>query len=158
MRKWRMSGLALVIVAGLCLAQAAPQPSKNVSQQQAPDESVFSDVVANEALSLIRDGLEAHSPSRMLSAFDRDKMEGYGTFADQVRAFFDRYEAFRVLYRITQTTVEGARGVALVDFEIEETPRGNAPPQRKNAQIRFELERGRKGWKIVDLQPRAFFS
>ncbi len=149
---------SLLIAAGMCVAQNAP-PSKNAGPQNAPEDSAFSDAVVDKVLNEIRNGLEAHSASVMLSAFDRDRMNGYGTFADQVRAFFDRYEAFRVRYRIAETTVEGGRGVALVEFEMEETPRaGNAPPERKTAQLRFELERGGKGWKIVDLQPRGFFS
>ncbi len=163
----------LIVAAGPVLAQGAPpqskpdQPKAEKSEndkkedknQAGSPESEFTDAVANTVLSDIRDGLEGHSQRLMLSAFDPDKMDGYLTFKDQIQAFFETYETFRVHYRIAQSTTEGARGIVLVDFELEETPRGaNGPPQRKSSQIRFELERGTKGWKIVDLNPADFFS
>ncbi len=170
---------AFFVSAGLCLAQDAgkqqtPQPeqkksdkkekkdkkkNKDKTQEDALDTSVFSDRVANDVLAQLRDGLEGHSQRLMLSAFDGDRMDGYLSFEDQIQAFFDKYDAFRVNYRIAQSAVEGPRGIVLVDFELEQIARaGNAPPQRKSAQLRFELERGKKGWRIVDFRPRAFFS
>ena len=145
--------MALVLLgAGLAPAPKAPQPS-------APDASAFSDRIASQVLNQLRDGLEGHNQSLMLAAFDARKMADYRSLEDQIQAFFDRYDTFRVHYRIAQSTVEGARGIVLVDFEMEETPRsGNAPPLRKSAQMRFELEPGPQGWKIVEFQPRAFFS
>lgn len=120
---------------------------------------VFSDAVANHVLRDVKDGLEGHSQRLMLSAFDPDKMDGYLAFEDQLEAFFNRYESFRLHYRIVQSTVEGARAIVLTDVQLEVIPRGGgAPPSRRNEQLRFELERGRKGWKIVDFRPRGFFS
>lgn len=121
--------------------------------------AVFNERIANDVLGQIRDGLEGHSRRLMLSAFDSDKMDGYLSFEDQIDAFFERYEAFRIRFRIANVTVEGIKGVVLVDTEMEEIPRGNAaPPQRKRAQLRFELELGRKGWRVVDFRDRSFFS
>jgi hypothetical protein len=48
--------------------------------------------------------------------------------------------------------------VVLVDSELEETPQAGGPPSRKRSQLRFELEQGRKGWKVVDFRDRGFFS
>lgn len=120
--------------------------------------AVFNERIANDVLGQIRDGLEGHSRRLMLSAFDSDKMDGYLSFEDQIDAFFERYEAFRVRFRISNVTVEGTKGVVLVDTEMEEVPRGGAQPQRKRAQLRFELELGRKGWRVVDFRDRGFFS
>ncbi|HUQ50209.1 MAG TPA: hypothetical protein VM056_05790 [Terriglobales bacterium] len=121
--------------------------------------AVFNERIANDVLGQIRDGLEGHSRRLMLSAFDSDKMDGYLSFEDQIDAFFERYEAFRIRFRIANVTVEGTKGVVLVDTEMEEVPRGNAaPPQRKRTQLRFELELGRKGWRVVDFRDRSFFS
>lgn len=174
MRKATLTVFAILLTAPLGLARPAPQEPPRDQQKNAPgksdkkkdkgqedalDTSVFSEGVAGQVLGALRDGLEGHSQRRMLAVFDADKMDGYLTFEDQVQAFFDRYEAFRVHFRIAQTTVEGSRGVVLVDFEMEEIPRGgNQPPLRKNSQVRFEFERGRKGWKIVDFRPRGFFA
>ena len=122
------------------------------------DSAVFSQAVANNVLSDLRDGLEGHSQRLVLSAFDQDKMDGYLTFEDQIQAMMQRYDSFRVHFRISQSTIEGSKGVVLVDFELEEIPRAGGTPIRRNGQVKFEMERGRKGWKIVDFNPRGFFS
>jgi hypothetical protein len=128
------------------------------SSADAYDTAVFSDQVANTVLNDIRDGLEAHSQRLMLSAFDGDKMDGYLTFEDQIQAYFEHYEGFRVHFRIIQTSIEASKGIVLAEFEIEGSPRGGGPVMRRSNQIRFELERGKKGWKVVDFRPRAFFA
>jgi hypothetical protein len=132
---------------------------KKSKSQDVLNTEVFTDDVARFVLSEVRDGLEGHLQRLMLSAFDDDKMAGYLSFEDQIQAMFDNYSEFRVHFRILQTTIEGPKGVVLVDFNLEEIPKSqNAQPQRKSTQMRFELERGRKGWRIVDFSPRGFFS
>jgi hypothetical protein len=132
---------------------------KDKASQDDLSTEVFSTAVANNVLNDLRDGLEGHTQRLMLSAFDSDKMDGYLEFEDQIQAFFARYDSFRVYFRVVQSATEGAKGVVLVDIQLEEIPRGaSAAPVRKSGQIRFELERGRKGWKIVDFNPRNFFS
>jgi hypothetical protein len=118
----------------------------------------FSTAAANDVLKTLADGLEGHSQRLMLSAFDDSKMDGYLQFEDQIEAFFRRYESFRVHFRISQASQEGDKGVVLVDIEMEELPRSSGAPVRKHDSMRFELERGRKGWRIVDFRPRQFFS
>jgi len=142
-------------------AKKDKKKKKDKSSQDVMNTEVFSDDVARNVLNDLRDGLEGHSQRLMLSAFDGDKMDGYLTFEDQIQAMFDRYSEFRIHFRISQTSTEGPKGVILVDVELEEVPKstgGNVVPQRRNGQVRFELERGRKGWKIVDFSPRTFFS
>lgn len=132
---------------------------KKGSADDATIPTTFSDAVAQDVLQQLTDGLEGHSERLMLSAFDDNKMDGYLNFEDQIEAFFQRYDSFRVHFRIVQATTEGDKGVVLVDIEMEEIPRSaNAQPVRKHDQMRFEMERGKKGWKIVDLRPRQFFS
>ncbi len=174
--------LAFLLVAILAVTLSFAQLAPDTGQQPAPEkperkekkkkdkkekqgggdrydaEAVFSQAVANNVLGDLRDGLEGHSQRLMLSAFDQDKMEGYFSFADQIAALFARYDSFRVHYSIAQSTVEGAKGVVLVDLQMEEMPRDGGSPQRREGQLRFEMERGRKGWKIVDFTPRGFFS
>jgi len=152
-------------------------PNDSSGQQQQPDQSkdekkrkdkgsqdvvnteVFSTAVANNVLNDLRNGLEGHSQRLMLSAFNADKMDGYLEFEDQIEAFFNKYSTFSVYFRIAQSATEGPKGIVLVEVQLEEIPRGaTSPPIRKNGQIRFELERGKKGWKIVDFNPRNFFS
>jgi hypothetical protein len=85
-------------------------------------------------------------------------MDGFLTFQDQIEAYFTRYESFRVTLHILQTSEENNRGVILAAFQLENEPRGGGRISRREGQLRFELERGPKGWKIVDFTPRGFFS
>jgi hypothetical protein len=150
--------VALVLfVFALAIPQFGQQPAPAESPQS-PSGSAFSDQDATNVLNDIRDGLEAHSQRLMLSAFDSAKMDDYLTFEDQIQAYFEHYESFRVHFRTIQTTSEGEKGIVLAEFEIEGSPRGGGPMMRRTNQIRFELERGKKGWKIVDFRPRAFFA
>lgn len=128
------------------------------AQQKTENAAVFDERAAAAVLGTIRDGLEGHSQRRLLSAFDRDKMDGFLTFEDQIDAYFTDYQSFRVSLQIVQTSEENNRGVILADFQMENEPRGGGPISRRQAQLRFELERGPKGWKIVDFKPRSFFS
>ena len=94
----------------------------------------------------------------MLSAFDADKMDGYLSFENQIDSYFEKYDGFRLHYRVAQSTMLGSRGIALVDFDLTRVAReSTGVPSRRRSQIRFEMERGRKGWKIVDFRPREFF-
>ncbi len=122
------------------------------------DEAVFDERAAAAVLGTIRDGLEGHSKRRFLSAFDGEKMDGFLTFEDQIEAYFNRYESFRVRLNIVQTSEENRRGVILADFQVENEARGGGRISSRQGQLRFELERGAKGWKIVDFNPRGFFS
>lgn len=119
----------------------------------------FSDAVAQSLLQKLADGLEGYSDRLMLSTFDQNKMRGFAIFQQQVAALFRRTDSFRVHFRIVKTSTEDAKGISLVEFEMEAIPRAaDQQPVRKRDQLRFEMERGDKGWKIVDIQSRDFFS
>jgi len=119
----------------------------------------FSEEVAQDLIEKLAGGLEAHNQDRMLSVFDRDAMDGYLNFSDQIVALFQRLDGFRLHYTIDQATGEDANGTVLVDFELEELPSSaNVEPVLKHDQLTFEMARGKKGWKIVNVSPRAFFS
>ena len=131
---------------------------KNGGPQDEINTDIFSQAIANDVLGQIRDGLEGHSSRLMLGAFDPDKMDGYLSFEDQIEALFQRYDSFRVHYRISNASTEGGKGVVLVDWEMEEMPKSGGNPARRTGQIKFEMERTRKGWKVVDFNPRGIFS
>ncbi len=152
----RLRLLAIVFVF-CCAAFAQEAPGKKASVQTAK-AGEFSESVANRIMGDIGDGLEGHSQRLLLSAFDADKMPGYLAFQDQIQAFFDKYETLRVHIRVMQIDFENARGIILSEFEMEGMPRGGGPALRRTGQLRFEVEQGKKGWKIVALRPRAFFS
>ena len=160
-----MTRRALVFVLALLLAALlvpfSAQPLAAQSQRPQPkaadDEQVFDERAAAEVLGHLRDGLEAHSQRLLLSTFDADKMDGFLTFQDQIEAYFTRYESFRIVYHILQTSQDNGHGVILADFQVENEPRGGGRITRRQAQLRFVLEHGPKGWKIVDMNPRGFF-
>ncbi len=119
----------------------------------------FSDDVAKDLLEQLARGIEGHDQSQMLAAFDRDAMDGYLNFADQIGTLFDNYDSFRLHYTIDQATPAGAKGIVLVDVELEEIPASQSlQPIHKHDQLRFEMSRGKRGWKIVNVNPRNFFS
>ena len=163
--------IAVLLFAGLASVTivARQQPNdagQKSARQDKKDKSApngeanadaFSQAVANDVLSQVRAGLEGHSRRLMLGAFDKDKMDGYLSFEDQIEALFQRYDSFRVHYRIVDTSVEGGKGVAMVEWEMEEIPNSGSS-QHRNGQIKFVMERGRKGWKVVELNPRRMFS
>lgn len=122
-------------------------------------ELTFSDDVAKDVLEQLAQGLEGHNQSQMLSAFDRAAMDGYLNFADQIGTLFDNYDSFRLHYSIDQATADGDKGIVTVDMELEEIPASqNMQSVHKHDQLRFEMARGKKGWRIVDVKPRNFFS
>jgi len=126
--------------------------------QQVPNVAAFDERDAAEVLGTIRDGLESHTPSRFLSAFDADRMDGFLNFKDQVQAYFAQNQNIRVNFRIIQTSAENNRGFVLAEFQLESEPSRGGSFSRHHGQLRFELEPGKKGWKIVNLDPRSFFS
>ena len=122
------------------------------------EEPAFSVAVASKVLQQLRASLEAHDPQGMLAAFDRH-MRGHAAFKDQVRGFFESHGDFRVGYQVLQTWEEKDRGIVTVQFDLDAASAdGGAPPIHKSAQLRFEFAKGAKGWKIIDLRPRNFFS
>lgn len=120
--------------------------------------STFSESVAEAAMRRLADALEGHNRKLMLSLFDADRMNDYAGFEGQIEAFFDHNVSVREHIRILETTPEGEKGIILTDIEMELQPGAEAVPVRKHDEIRLELERGNKGWRIVDIKPRDFFS
>jgi hypothetical protein len=160
-KAWRKCVGVLVLallVSGTLVAQDGSKREKGNKRLDPVEEADFSEAVANRLLRQLNDGLEGHSQRQFLSAFDADKFEGYLTLEEQMQAYFEKFGSFRSHFRILQTSVEGTRGVAIVEFEVESSPANGNAVQRRSNQLRFEMERGRKGWKIVEMRPRGFFS
>ena len=135
---------------------------KKKKKKSAPADDLqaltFDEDLANAVMSRLRDGLEGHSQRLMLSAFDADNMKEYPTFENQIEAFFNHYLRFRVYFRILQAAAENEKGTILAEVEMEALPGADTPPVRKHDQLHIEVERNGKGWKIVELKPRDFFS
>jgi len=146
--------LGLVMALSMAaLSQLAPAPAAAPQAAAAP----FTVNDANEILSKFREALAAHSQPKLFALLDADRMPGYHSFEDQIKSYFSRNETIRVNVHSIQASGENDNGVITATFEVEVTPRyGSA--MRKQAQLRFQLERSAKGWLIVDINPSGFFS
>src|SRR5215471_10825905 len=139
--------LAVLIVALLCHFSSA--------QTEQPAADVLTDAAASKLLNQVAEGLQGHSSRKMLAAFDLSRMNGGAIFREQITAFFNQHETIRVHFKLVNVT----ENVAVVDAEMEETPRNAiTPPQHKSTELRFTAAREGSGWKFVDVQPRGFFN
>jgi hypothetical protein len=146
-RKLMAAVILLGVLAWPALGDAASEPAQ------------FNNEVASRLLEQVTQGFLTSNQGQVLAAFDAARMKNYGQFRDSIVTLFAKYESFRAAYRLRQSWPQGDRGVVMVEFELEGTPLNEgALPFRRSAQLRFEFQRGRKGWRIVDLAPRAFFS
>lgn len=137
-------------------AQTAPAVSQTASQE---DAATFNTRIASRLLTQITNGLEGHLQKQVLDAFDLSQMKGGQAFRNQMASFFDNYASVRIHFHLNDVSMEGDKGVAMADVEMELEQRDSTlPPVRKKTQLRLVAKNGPRGWKIVDIQPRAFFS
>ncbi|HKD13976.1 MAG TPA: hypothetical protein VKE71_05450 [Candidatus Angelobacter sp.] len=131
-------------------------PSQERAKTQTEEPSViFTEADASKLLSQVAEGLQGHSPRKMLGAFDLSRMDGGPQFKEQITAFFNQYDTIRVHFKLVQVKDDEAT----VDAEIDGTPRNAiTPPEHKRLQLRFTVGKTAAGWKFVDVQPRGFFS
>jgi len=123
--------------------------------QPAQAHDAFTEEAASKLLSQVAQGLQGHVERTMLGAFDLSLMEDGPIFKQQITAFFDQYDTIRVHFKLEEVK----DNVAVVDAELDETPRNEAdPPRHKSTEIRFTGVKTEAGWKFIDVQPRDFFS
>jgi hypothetical protein len=134
-------------------AQGAPSPHAT------PPPEVFTTRDAAKLLDQIGSGLVEHNRQRMLAAFDLARMTDGQLFEQQITSFLAHTGIIRVHYNGIEAGMEEGNGVATVDFEMDAGPRDdNLPPVRKQARLRLVAEKTDAGWKLIDLNPRSFFS
>jgi len=150
----------LSLAALLCLLSVVAAAEQPASDDAAPDSSQSFNAarVAERLLSQIQRGIEARNSRQMLAAFDHDRMPGYLTFKDQVEAFFAQHDSFRVYLRVESASLEKDAGSAVVQATLEFTPVDGSPAVRRQAELSFEFSKTEGRWKIVDFEPRGFFS
>ena len=152
MNKLSLVRFVTLIVALQFCAFAFTQTQKADSTK---DESTFTEQAASRLLEQVAEGLNGRTAKKMLSAFDLNRMNGGAVFKDRISAFFNQTDSIRIHFKLLEVT----DNVAVVDAEMDVTPHSDlAPPQHKYMQLRFTGEKGRNGWKFIDVQPRNFFS
>lgn len=142
----------MALLAPLCPLLSAQGASVAQAAQAHP---VFTVEAASKLLAQVAKGLQGHSERTMLGAFDLSLMEEGPTFQQQITALFEQYDDIRVRFKLEEIK----DNVAIVDAEIDQTPRNDAdPPRHKTAELRFTGAETADGWKFIDVQPRSFFS
>lgn len=147
-----------MVVAYLLLGLSCVALSRDTAAQT-ESKPAFSEADATRLLGQIVDGLASHNPRRMLSAFELATMNNGELFRQNTNSFFRQTGTIRAHYNILQTSMDGARGIADVRMEIEaDQLNDNLPPVRKQEQLHLSFLRSDAGWRIVDLEPRTFFT
>jgi hypothetical protein len=106
----------------------------------------------------IRDGLRTRNAQLMLAPFDRSRMPDAQLFEQQLRSFFSHTETIRVHLNLVNATTDHENGTADVDAEMEADLGDNVVPLHKQARLKFSAVLEGDKWRLVDVQPRSFFS
>src|SRR6516165_8356995 len=140
---------------------AADSVSAGQSADQAPSSvspTELSNEVIKDVLSDFQRGFETHSLDRVLGVFDREEMPDYAQFRDEMAVYFRLHESFKLRYQLLQVNADKDVGTATVDIEMDEDPLDTlATAQRRSTQMRFQIKRTPKGWRIVGVRPMDFF-
>ena len=154
----RLRVLASLLLILLFSHILAGQQAKKPLPQPPDGSSAFTPETAVKLMDQMLHGLQSHNQSQFLSAFDPEFMTNYGQFSGQIEALFTQYDNFSGRYHVRQAGDNPDHPLVLVQFDLEASPVVAGAPLRKSAQVRFEFGRGKRGWKIVNLTPRGFFS
>ena len=139
--------------------QEKPPVTTDSSEQPTLQPVDLSDEVVRDVLTNLQRGIEAHDLDRVLEIFDQQNMKDYAQFHDQMVAFFRRYDSVKLRYQLLQVTSDKEGGFAIADIDMDADPTDILPtPQRRSTQMRFQLKRTPKGWKVVALRPADFFN
>ena len=158
--------LLWIAVAILPARAATPQTQERPTEDQAQpaDQPTtqpidLSGEVVRDVLDHLQRGIETHDIDHVLDIFDRQNMKDFAQFQDQMVAFFRRYDSVRFRYQLLQVMSGKDGSYAIADIDMDADPSDMLPtPQRRSTQMRFQMERTPKGWKVVALKPADFFT
>jgi len=142
--------LAVVVCCAILPVPGAPQ--------QQPTPGAFDAEAASRLLLQLGEALQGHSQKQFLELFDLDKMKGGALFKQQINSFFSQTDSIRVHLNLGDTSLEVDKANLAVEAEMEGTPRNGGAPWRRNERLNFVVANTGTSWKVVDLQPRSFFS
>lgn len=153
----------------------APSTQSASPQASAPDDSAttatagteptnvpsldMTDEVIRDVLSNLQMGLQSRSLDQVLGVFDQTDGSSYARLRGQFQSFFRQYDQIRFRYQVLQAAVENGRGFATADVDMDASAADDAQvPLRRTLQMRFELKRGPKGWRVVAFKPSDVFA
>jgi hypothetical protein len=143
------------------LVQDQQAPPAEPALPPAPNEEKLdlSDQVIRDVFTPLQEGMQGHNLDQVLATFDDQQMPDYAVVRDQLRAFFDQYDAIRFRYQLLQVTSDKSGASAVAEIQIEATPADESQmTARREAQMRFRLARVSKGWKVAGFSPADFFA
>ncbi len=158
--------LATLLLAALLLVPAAlmgqDAATSQVADPQDPTAAQpldLSDELVRDVFMPLRASLTDRNRDHLLALLDRDAMPDYAQVRDQLTAFVRHYDSIAFRYQLLQATADGDHASALIEANIEiMPPMAAVTPERRNQQMRFQLKRGPKGWRIVSFKPADFFA
>ena len=137
----------------------APSQTRNQADPAGAQAFDLSDEVVRDVLTNLQRGMETHNLDRVMDVFDADNMKDYAQFHDQMVAFFRLHDSVKLRYQLLQVSAEKDEGFAIADIEMESDPSDTLPtPQRRSTQMRFQMKRGPKGWKVIGFKPSDYFN
>ncbi|HEX8811841.1 MAG TPA: hypothetical protein VF742_07595 [Terracidiphilus sp.] len=148
-------------VTGQILAQAqhSPPPEQEEGNASSEQPLTLTEQVIRDVLEPLQRGIQEHALAQVLAIFDQQQTPDYAQLRDQLRAFFQQYEAVRFRYKVLQVTSEKDRGFAIAEIDIAATPADETQlAVQRTTQMRFQMTLGTKGWKLVGFKPSDFFA
>ena len=104
------------------------------------------------------ESLKAHSKKNFLALFDLPKMKNGPLFKQQIDHFFAQADTITVHLNLAGTNADADTPTFAVDAEMEVQPRIGGQASRVNDRVTFTVARSGKDWRVVEVQPRSFFS
>ena len=148
MRSCAMSMFMAIFLGVAIAAQTPSQPTPNVFDEQA----------ASRLLLQLSEALQGHSQKQFLALFNLDMMKDGALFKQQINSFFSQTESIRVHLNLVDTSVDGDKASITVDAEMEAQSGNGGAPTRRNERLNLVVANGGNSWKVVEVQPRSFFS
>jgi hypothetical protein len=140
---------------------AQPAPKTETGGQNAPVQQplTLSDQITRDVLNPLHRGMETQNIQLVLSIFDEQELDSYADLPGQLRAFFQQYAEVRFRYQLLQATADKNQASATAELQMDGLPYLTSQiPSRRSTQMRFELKREAKGWKVTEFSPSDFFS
>jgi hypothetical protein len=110
-----------------------------------------------DLLGSMASGLSEGNPAQFLEAFDRS-MKGYSELAANVRAVVQQSDVLSAIDLVDDAGDDQKRTVR-VDWLLQLGDKQNsASVVRRQKTIEVKLEKQKRKWRVVSLEPRDFFS
>jgi hypothetical protein len=140
-------------------AQQAPPTGASAQPPSSTAPLDLSDQVVRDVFAEFQRSIESSNLDHLLGTFDPDATPDYRQIRDQFAAFFRLHDNIKFRYQLLQVTSDKDVAFATADVEMDAVPADVLPTeQRRTAQMRFQMKRTPKGWRLTGLKPMDFFT